>query len=304
MVGEFMSEDPHPSSVKAGGIAARVLSEVSQEIKPGVKLYKICTLAEKLIVKYGGTPAFPTNVSINHIAAHYTSPRNDRKVVPEFGLVKLDVGVHVDGHIADTALTVDLDGTLEGFVSATDDALDEAIKLMQPGVSLSDVGKEIERVVRAYGLRSIKQICGHNILPNRLHGGKKVPNGKDRTAGTVEVGEYYAIEPYATTGVGIGETKQMYIFSNTTRDEPLTGWAEKLRKHLREGYGPFPFALRWIGKVKKADVDILQTFKVLLAKRAVRGHSVLVEKKGRPVSQSEHTVFISDKGPIVLTKRN
>ena len=299
-----MSVEPHPASVKAGKIAARVLSEVSKEIKPGVKVYRICILAEKLIVKYGGNPAFPTNVGINHIAAHYTSPRNDRTVIPDFGLVKLDVGAHVDGHIADTALTVDLDGSLEGFVSATDDALEKAIGMMQPGTSLSDVGKEIDRIIRAYGLRAIKDICGHNILPNRLHGGKKVPNGKERTAGTVKIGEYYAIEPYATTGVGIGETKQMYIFSNTTRDEPLTGWEEKLRRHLREGYGSFPFALRWIGKVKKADVDILQTFKTLLAKRAVRGHSVLVEKKGRPVSQSEHTVFISENGPILLTEWN
>ena len=278
-----------------------MLNEISAEIEPGKRIIKICILAENKIREYGGIPAFPLNVSINHIAAHSTSPKGDKSEIPEFGLVKLDVGVHVDGYIADTARTVDIDGTLDGFVAATNDALSEAIDLMKPGAELGDVGKTIEYVVKEYGLRPIKNLSGHNLKRYRLHAGKIVPNIKKRRIGTVEIGEYYAIEPFATTGTGtVIDSEYVYIFSNTGTDVPLEGTTEKLRKYLRDKYGPFPFASRWIGSSNK-DVDVIQEIKNLLKSNALRGYPMQIEKKGRPVSQSEHTVYISEKGPIVLT---
>ncbi|NHI90754.1 MAG: type II methionyl aminopeptidase [Candidatus Thorarchaeota archaeon] len=292
---------PHSSAIKSGKIAARVLNEISAEIEPGKRIIKICVLAENKIREYGGTPAFPLNVSINHIAAHSTSPKGDKSEIPEFGLVKLDVGVHVDGYIADTARTVDIDGTLDGFVAATNDALAEAIDLMKPGAELGDIGRTIEYVVKEYGLRPIKNLSGHNLKRYRLHAGKIVPNIKKRRIGTVEVGEYYAIEPFATTGTGtVIDSEYVYIFSNTGADVPLEGTTEKLRQYLRDKYGPLPFASRWIGSSSK-NVDVIQEIKNLLKSNALRGYPMQIEKKGRPVSQSEHTVYISEDGPIVLT---
>jgi len=292
----------HPSAIKSGKIAARVLNETSVEIEPGKKIIKICALAEKKIKEYGGTPAFPLNVSINHIAAHSTSPRGDKSEIPDFGLVKLDVGVHIDGFIADTACTIDIDKSLEGFVLATDDALNEAIAMMQPGTELGDVGQIIERVIKDYGLKPVKNLSGHNLKKYRLHAGKIVPNVKKRNVGTVEVGEYYAIEPFATTGTGtVIDSEYVYIFANTGIDEPLEGTTEKLRKYLRDKYGPLPFASRWIGTSTKK-VDVINEIKELLNARAIRGYPMQIEKKGRPVSQTEHTVFISEDGPIILTK--
>jgi methionyl aminopeptidase len=279
-----------------------VLSEISTEIEPGKKIIKICALAENKVKEYGGTPAFPFNVSINHIAAHSTSPRGDRSEIPEFGLVKLDVGVHVDGYITDTARTVDIDGTLDGFVSATEDALTDAIDLMQPGTELGDVGHAIEKIIKEYGLIPVKNLSGHNLEKFRLHGGKLVPNVKKRGVGTIEVGEYYAIEPFATSGTGsVIDSEYVYIFANTGLDEPLEGTTEKLRKYLRNKYGPFLFALRWVG-ISNKDVDIVEEFKTLLKAKVLRGYPMQIEKKGRPVSQTEHTVYISEDGPIVLTQ--
>jgi len=304
VLGDSVPKGPNPSAIKSGKIAARVLSEIHTEIEPGKRIIKICALAESKIKEYGGRPAFPLNVSINHIAAHSTSPRGDKSEIPEFGLVKLDVGVVVDGYIADTASTVDIDGTLEGFVASTVDALAEATELMQPGTNLEEVGIQIERVIKAYGLRPIKNLSGHNLQRNRLHAGKNVPNVKTRTTDIVEVGEYYAIEPFATSGAGIViNSEYVYIFANTGLDEPLEGTTEKLRKYLRDQYGPFPFALRWIGTGDKR-IDIIKEIKILLKERAIRGFPIQIEKKNRPVSQSEHTVFISENGPIVLTKQD
>ena len=297
---------PHPLHVKSGKIAAKVLQEVSKEVKPGVNVIKICTLAEKKIIEYGGKLAFPACVSINQIAAHYTSPIDDRITIPDFGLVKLDIGAHIDGYIADTAQTIDIDGTLEGMVAATDDALNEAISLMKPGVSLTDIGKQIERIIQSYGLRPIKEIYGHSLERYQLHAGKQVPNWKKHDVGKIEIGEYYAVETYATSGTGVVDSNNVFIFSNVRNDIPVDGIAEKLRLHLRKKYRSLPFALRWIGTDKKTkeNIDIIVEFRKLLKVNAVKGSPVLVEKKGRPVSQSEHTVFISEEDAISLTGRN
>lgn len=298
-----MVASPHPLAVSSGVIASKVLKEISQMIEPKAKIIRICTTAEQKIRDYGGTPAFPCNVSINHIAAHSTSPKGDRSEIPEFGLVKLDIGVHIDGYITDTALTVDIDGTLEGFITSTEDALEEAIAMMQPGVSLGEVGAKIEKVIKVYGLRPISNLTGHNIKRYQLHGGKQVPNTKARGAAIAKVGEYYAIEPFATTGIGtVVDSEYVYIFANTGLDTRLTGTTEKLRVYLREKYGPLPFASRWIGSSDK-DVDIVDEIRALIRAKAIRGFPLQIEKKGRPVSQAEHTIFISEEGPVILTKR-
>ncbi|MFW9886497.1 MAG: type II methionyl aminopeptidase, partial [Candidatus Thorarchaeota archaeon] len=295
-----MSTGPHPDYVKAGKIAARVLDEVNQTAVPKTKVIKLCTMAERKIVEYGGRPAFPCNICIDHIAAHRTSPLNDDATIPAFGLVKIDIGVHIDGHIVDTALTKDMDGTLEGFVTATDDALDDVLDLMRPGIELSEVGKSIEKVIKAYGLRPIKNLTGHNIKRYKLYAGKKLPNTKTRSRGRIEEGEYYAIEPYATTGIGeVLDTDFVYIFTNSVIDEPLKGTPEKLRVYLRKKYGPLPFTARWI-KSTSSEVSLLDEFKQLVKSKAIIGHPMQVEKGTRPVSVSEHTVFISDKKPIIL----
>ncbi len=304
MLGGTVPNGPNPSAIESGKIAARVLSEIRNEIEPGKRIIKICALAESKIKEYGGRPAFPLIVSINHIAAHSTSPRGDKSEIPEFGLVKLDVGVVVDGYIADTASTLDLDGTLEGFVASTEEALAEAIEIMQPGTNLGEVGKRIERVIKEFGLRPIKNLSGHNLKRNRLHAGKIVPNYGMRTSDTIEVGEYYAIEPFATSGTGtVIDSEYVYIFGNTGLDKPLEGTTEKLRKYLRKQYGPFPYALRWIGTGNQ-EIDVVDEIKKLLKERAIRGFPIQIEKKSRPVSQSEHTVYISESGPLILTRHD
>ena len=234
--------------------------------------------------------------------AHYTSPQDDKTVIPDSGLVKLDLGANVDGYLSDVAETVDLDGTLEGFVAATDDALEEAIQLLNPGTPLGDIGKKIEKIIKAYGLKPIRNLTGHDMKRYRLHAGKRVPNVKERGSGTVELGDCFAIEPYATNGEGtVIESDLIYIFSNTAKEETLEGTTEKLRLHLREKYESLPFTIRWIGTTTKS-VDLVKEIRELLKVKELRGHPVQVSKKGRPVSQSEHTVFVSDEGPIVLTK--
>ncbi|MHA1938334.1 MAG: hypothetical protein ACW97O_09005, partial [Candidatus Thorarchaeota archaeon] len=126
---------------------------------------------------------------------------------------------------------------------------------------------------------------------------------KTRSRETIEEGEYYAIEPYATSGFGkVLDTDFVYIFTNSSMDEPLEGTTEKLRLYLRKKYGPLPFTTRWVTS-SSPEVSLVEEFKQLLKSKSIIGHPMLVEKGKRPVSVSEHTVFVSDKKPIPLTER-
>jgi methionyl aminopeptidase len=132
-----------------------------------------------------------------------------------------------------------------------------------------------------------------------LHGKKKVPNVKQRSGGKVEIGEYYAIEPYASQSGSIKDSDLAYIFANTGVDTALEGIDEKLRLHLRERYGALPFASRWIRT--STDMDIEKSLRVLSNEKIIRAYPVLIEKKRRMVSQSEHTIFVNENGAVVLT---
>ena len=154
-----MAEKPHPDFMKAGKVSGKVLSFIEGEVNPGVKVLKICKFAEEKIMEFGASGiAFPCNVSINSEAAHYTSPHGDTKVFPDKGLVKIDIGAHVNGYISDTAITVDLDGSYEKFIAAAKDALEAAIETVRPDVRLGEVGKSIERTIKKQGLKPIHQL--------------------------------------------------------------------------------------------------------------------------------------------------
>lgn len=293
---------PHPDFIKAGQIAAKTLEEVAKEVKPGVKILKICTLAERKIVKYGGRPAFPCNVSINEEAAHYTSPYGDNKVFPNTGLVKVDLGANVKGYLSDTAMTIDLDGSYERYVAAADDAIGAAIDIFRPGVKLGDVGQVIEKVITKSGFKPIHELSGHQIEHMKLHAGKIVPNMKMRKSKKIELGEMYAIEPFATNGNGTIKSRQdSYIFSNNmSSKKKLDRLTLQVRNAARRKFGTLPWTPRWLHDGK---TDIDAAIHILSRAGVISGYPVLVEGKNGMVSQSEHTVFVGEDGAIVSTLR-
>lgn len=304
--GSLMSVHPHPDFVKAGHIAARVLSEVVKKVKPGEKILTICSLAEQKILDYGGKSAgiaFPCNVSLNQQAAHYTSPYGDTSVLPNKGLVKVDLGAHVNGHISDTAVTVDLDGSFEKFVRATEEALDAAIAAIRPGVALGDVGAIIERTIRRYGLKPVHQLSGHQLKPWILHAGKSVPNVGVRRSERIEVGETYAVEPFSTDGDGtVRSTEYAFIYSNAATDNvKVDGKALQVLNEARQRSGSLPWASRWL---YNKSFDVVPIIHTLVGTGVIRQYPVLIEGKGGMVAQSEHSLFVGDQGAVVTTARN
>ncbi|TFG32556.1 type II methionyl aminopeptidase [Candidatus Thorarchaeota archaeon] len=301
-----MDTTPHPDFMKAGKIAGKVLSMVEKEICPGVPVLKICQLAEEKIIEFGASGlAFPCNISINEEAAHYTSPPNDTKRIPDSGLVKIDIGAHVNGFISDTALTVDLDGSYEKFISAAKDALEAAIDTVRPTIHVGDVGRSIEQTIKRYGLRPVHQLSGHQLKQWTLHAGINVPNVSMKTSPTMNIGEMYAIEPFATNGNGtIRNSPNAYIFSNDLKNKKkIDRPTLRVRNAARHLFKTLPWAPRWLhGKITGADIDV--AIKALVRAGAIHGYPVLIEGKNGMVSQFEHSIFVGPDSAIVSTRRD
>ncbi len=301
-----MSIRPHPDFVEAGRIAARVLSEVTKEVKPGAKVLTICTLAEKRILEYGGGRAgiaFPCNVSVNEEAAHYTSPHADTRVLPDRGLVKVDLGAHVNGHISDTAVTVDLDGSFERYVGAAETALEAAIDVIRAGVRLGEVGRVIERAIRREGLIPVHQLSGHQLAPWTLHAGKNVPNVGVRGSEVMKSGETYAVEPFSTDGNGtVRNSDKAFIYANVmSGKQTLDPFIGGVRDIARRRFGTLPWASRWL---YEDGIDPVLAIPTLVRTGAIRGYPVLIEGKGGMVAQSEHSLFVTEDGAVVTTLRD
>ncbi len=157
---------------KAGGIIAKLRKDVPSLVSPGKPVLKICEELEDKIHSLGGRPAFPVNIGINEVAAHYTSPPGDTLTIPPGSMVKVDFGVHVQGYLCDTSVTVYYDPKYEPMVKASDKALQNAIRAFRPTVKMSEIGRIIQSTIERYGYRPIRNLTGHSIQRYTIHAGK------------------------------------------------------------------------------------------------------------------------------------
>ncbi|MFO7796569.1 MAG: type II methionyl aminopeptidase [Promethearchaeia archaeon] len=291
---------------KAGEIAQEVKKFIKPKIKIGMKGLDIVSAAEKKISELGGACAFPVNLSINNIAAHYTSPfREDGLTIKENDLVKIDLGVHIEGYIVDTAFTVNFnqDKSLENIITATDTALQAAKMMVKPGVNTKDIGKKIENIVRGFNYNPIKELGGHQIERWRLHGTKDLPELGSQGGDEIEEGDVFAIEIFASTGAGsVHSTNSCHIYAIN----PYTGRVPLRRKSSKQilgfinrNYKTLPFAERWLGQ--EFQIGVAFGIQELVQKDKLRQHNVLSEEKDAYVAQSEETILITEDGYEQLT---
>ncbi|MEM2942482.1 MAG: type II methionyl aminopeptidase, partial [Candidatus Bathyarchaeia archaeon] len=258
---------------------------------------------ESMTVELGGSPAFPVNIGVNEVTAHYTSPAKDPLTIPENSIVKVDVGVHVDGYIADTAITLTLSPEYEELVSSAEEALLRATEALRPGVKVSEIGGLIERVIVRFGHRPIRNLMGHRIERYRLHTGKSIPNVSGIEGGVVEMGEVYAVEPFSTFQGAAGfvqDTAETYIFRYNREKKLRSRDAAELLDSIKQQHRFLPFASRWLRPTSSAS-SFDQAFMELVKERCVIPYRVLVEASGQPVSQAEHTVLVEKDGCRVIT---
>jgi methionyl aminopeptidase len=287
--------------------SGRILSQVREFVRTmpiqGKPLLKICEDVEGKIRELGAGPAFPCNVGINEIAAHYTSPWNDASSIPADSLVKIDFGVELDGFVTDTAITISLNPVYDSMIVAAEAALQEALAAVAPGRKLSDIGSVIERCIQRYGFKPIRNLTGHKIDRYTIHAGKSVPNVSGLENGRFEIGEIYALEPFVTLRDAEGAVRDgdaAYIYRYVRGKGAKSKEASKLLEYVHETYKTLPFASRWIFKNWR-EGDTHAAFQELISERCIAGYPVLVEASGKPVAQAEHTMIVTKDGCEVLT---
>jgi methionyl aminopeptidase len=278
---------------QAGAVAARARELGLRLTVPGARRKDVADAVESYIREQGAAPAFPVNLSRNQEAAHYTPSLEDGVVFVAGDLVKVDVGAHLDGAIADTADTVEVGGThrYENLVRAAHDGLKEGIAHVRPGVSVDDVSRSIAAAIQARGLRPVENLTGHSIERYLLHAGKAIPNIPSATGAVLEEGEVIAIEPFATNGVGrIGNGP----FGNIARFRRDPGGADPVLAHLYERFRTLPFALRWAAAPEEQAA-------LGRARRTLQTYPVFVEEAGGWVAQAEHTILVGPGRAEVLS---
>ncbi len=286
--------------IKAGEIAKAVTVFIRPQIKKGTKLLEIADKIENKIIELGGLPSFPTNLSINEVAAHYTPSHNDESEA--HGLLKVDFGAVVNGAISDTAFSLDLENSEENkkLIKASEDALKNALIVASSKVKLREIGKAIEETIRTQGFQPIVNLSGHAMDESELHAGLTIPNHDNNDETILEEG-LFAIEPFTTTGVGkIHEGAKGNIFILTNAKMPRSDNARDVLNYIIENYESLPFASRWL--VKQFGTKALLALRELETIGDVHQFDQLVEDTKKPVAQSEHTIFIDKAGKIITTQ--
>jgi methionyl aminopeptidase len=291
-----MKEGVLDSYLEAGKIASRVLSRSLSLVKAGASFLAVVEEVEALVGSEGAGLAFPLNLSLNEAAAHDTASEGDDRIFAAGDVVKMDLGVHLDGYIADTAGTVDL-GTNGSLVRASQAALDRAISLVKPGITTGDLGGAIQGEIEALGFRPVANLTGHGLGQYEIHTPPTVPNVRIAGGAVLREGMVFAIEPFATTGTGfVSDSPRVQIFQQILDRPARLPAAKRILDQVRDRHG-LPFARRWLSGEK---IEI--TLAGLVRSGHLHAYPVLRDVQGSLVSQAEHTVIVTGDGCVVTTR--
>jgi methionyl aminopeptidase len=291
-----MNDDIFDKYHEAGVLAAKILRHGSQGIRIGASYLDLIESIEAEVREEGAALAFPLNLSLNEDAAHDTASPEDERVFARGDVAKLDLGVHVEGYIADTATTVDL-GNNSLLLDASEQALESALKEVRPGATAGDLGAAIQKEIEGRGYRPISNLTGHGLDRYILHRSPTIPNVGINGGVIIEEGMVFAIEPFATTGSGhVCEKTRKEIYSQISQKPVRLPAARSIMKSIKDRHG-LPFARRWLDG-KKLEIVLPG----LVRSQVLHVYPVLSDIPGSLVSQHEHTVIVTGDGCIVTTR--
>lgn len=287
--------------IRAGKIASKVREKSRKWVREGERLLDVAEKIEAEIKSLGGVPAFPVNISVNDVAAHFTPTEADKNAFKKDDVVKIDLGAHIEGCIADTAATIYLGSgkSEKSLVAASESALKAALALATPGRKIPEISAKIEETIRSHGFVPVSNLSGHYLGMYEVHASPSIPNVRTASQAVLSEGEVIAIEPFATTGAGyVKETGRVMIFS-FAKAKPARLPAARAVLEFAKGLGGLPFASRWIREPAGLVKD--RALSELVALGALHAYPVLKEESGGLVSQAEHTVIVGKK-PRVTTE--
>jgi methionyl aminopeptidase len=283
----------------AGRIAGEARREGEALVVAGARVRDVCEAVEDAIRRRGGGLAFPVQSSRNAIAAHYCSSPEDETVYADGDLAKLDVGVHIEGWVVDTAATVNVGArpANQPLIDAARAALDAAIAEAGPGRPVRHLSTVIDATIRGRGFRSVRNLCGHGVGRWIVHCPPAIPNSPDDSSDVLRAGMTVAIEPFATDGAGrVVERGVAEVFR--AHGVPGAAGDRAVLAAIAEFNG-LPFARRQLAGLERGRVE--ETLRALADARKLAAYPPLVDADGRRIAQAEHTLYVGTDGVEVLT---
>lgn len=293
-----------PEQYRASGkITSEVKALVRSAVKPGAGFLEICDLVRREVEGRGGRLAFPTGIGVNEVTAHYAPQDGDESVIKEDDVVKVDFGVHVEGYVTDTSVTMTFNPEHNLLLEATEKCLEAAIATARRDPRTAEIGREIHREAARFGFKTIENLTGHTVDRYVVHAGKSIPNLYMPGMQSLKKGEVFAIEPFLTLSSAAGyvvDSPSKTIFSIVARKKTGTPDLDAFAERIWAERKTLPFTPQWYSSEypKEKLQDVINR---LVAKRIVRAYPTLVEASASPVAQFEHTMALDEGGLVVLT---
>jgi methionyl aminopeptidase len=286
---------------KAGKINQEVKEFVREQLKPGMRVLELAEKIEKMIVEKGAGIAFPVNISLNDIAAHYTPDIDDTLTFKDGDLVKVDIGVHVDGFIADSAFSVRLGEKSDELIKAAEDALEKFIKETRPGKTVDEMSKLIEEVVTSHGVNPVRNLAGHSLEQYTQHGGLSIPNGHVSSKEEIKEGQVLGMEVFTTNGEGFVKESSPTLIYMLVQPKPVRlRESRKIVELAVERFKTLPFARRWLKGIG-SPVMLQLALRELVERGVLHEYPPLRERSNGLTAQAEETIIVLDK-PIITTR--
>ncbi|KAF2635836.1 methionine aminopeptidase 2-like protein [Massarina eburnea CBS 473.64] len=284
-------------------------------IKPGMSLTEIAEGIEDSVRALTGHQGledgdalkagmgFPTGLSINHCAAHYTPNAGNKMVLQHEDVMKVDFGVHINGRIVDSAFTMTFDPVYDNLINACKDATNAGIREAGIDVRMSDIGAAIQEVMESYEceikgttypVKCIRNLNGHSIGRYSIHGGKTVPIVKGGDQTKMEEGETFAIETFGSTGKGYVRDDMETSHYAKREDAPHVALrvssAKTLLNSITKNFGTLPWCRRYLDRL--GHDKYLLGLNNLVSAGIVDAYPPLCDIKGSYTAQSEHTFIL------------
>src|SRR3989338_6700230 len=299
-----MDKDTINKLLKAGKVAAQVRREGAKKLSVvGTSYLEVMDYCEQRILQLGGEIAW-AQYGLNDVAAHDCPTEETKETTKEGELVKVDIGVHLDGWIADNAMTVEVGSSQKYYylIRASQNALKAAIKLVRPGCPLWQLGEAQYSEAEALGFTTVKNLCGHTLERYKVHAGISIPtyNNKDKTE--IQAGWQVAIEPFVTNGDGlIKEKGKATVFMAEKEKNARTPYARKILEEMKPRNG-LPFTTRWLTRKFGKGAAALG-LRELQQLGIVKSYPPLAEVANGMVAQFEHSMIVQDKA-LVYTRHD
>jgi len=319
---EKLNEGMYEQLRQAAAAHKQVRQWARSWIKPGMRMIDIADAVEESLRRTIGADglergiAFPTGLSLNNCAAHWTPNAGDTTVLGEHDVLKVDIGLHVGGRIIDSAFTMAFDPQFDGLLEAVREATNAGVAACGVDVRLTEIGAVVQEVMEShevtinghtYPIKTVRNLFGHSLGLYQIHSSKSVPNVKGAgEAVRIEEGDLLAIETFGSTGHGfVQDDLETSHYMRSFVPMPMQSirggkGARELLAHISKCYGSLAFARRWLDHAGFTRYAL--NLRTLIDCGAVIPCPPLCDIRGSFVAQFEHTVGIKASSKEVFSR--